>query len=137
MNRDIPPRTLAVLAFSLALASIFFGWRWAQRQTSRIEREHRSVAAIESRQESLEHNMLNLGALLFRTTCDEPDAARPRPSSTLFLPLYEDLASSLPAIGSLEAARADEFLIWYLTELQRRHVDDGRSTHFAKGGNAR
>jgi len=135
MRRKLSARSLAVIAVSLAVGSAVFCWKWASRYSAKIKKYEREIVSIESKHEDLEHQVVNMAALLLRITEEPPRSHRLAPVGYQFVTQYDSIASSLSLLRTFEAARADSFLMWYYTQMKRRHFRDvSVLPNLSKGG---
>ncbi len=122
MRHDLSTRSLALIAACLAVGSGAFCWHWALRQQRSIERYERAAAAMESRQEDLEFQLMGLAALMQRVNEEQREGERLLPSVPAFAQMCREMASSLTLLNKYEIARADSFLLWYYRKMKTFHL---------------
>ena len=118
MARELPDRTIALIALALAVFSLVFCWAWTLRCSSTIERHECEILSTKWTQDELAHQMLNLGALLMRSDEDLLDS--PWILSTYRATARACETESSGTFKTIEAARANGFLRWYYASVEKR-----------------
>jgi len=125
MRRRLSTRFLALLSLSLAVASLLFGLQWVSREVWRIERRARETMVLEAKQENLEHQLLNLGALVMKSSEEPPRLSRIEPPRNSYAKECATFLDSSPTLfRTMETARSEIFQIWYYEQMKKRYFNN-------------
>ena len=125
MRRGLSTQCLALLAIGLSIASVLVCLRWVSRDLWRITRWERETVALESKQDELEHQLLNLAALLMKSSEESPRLSRIEPPDGPYTRECHEFFDSSPTLfRALETARANIFQMWYYEQVKKYYFNE-------------
>jgi len=121
MRREISNRTIALIAICLAVGSSLFCWGLTQRSSRIEETRERNIVRFENDLDQLRYELINVGALLLKSSEMPSRSGRMVPTDSRLSARYCDLGSSPTLFQTFETVRANDFLVWYYQQMKKLH----------------